>query len=351
MQGKKVIATSFDNVLLNQTPVHAYAAFRAYKALVEKREVRDGSKFQYRGFFKDEIKPENFVSASPLLKSFFFVAFDKLRHLAHGEEDYLKIIMLIEKNKEYAVMLQSSENSWVYRMFKQSVLDQPVELGRDFIERISVENASKMLYGTAFRDSIRNLSKVNEPMLMKMYVTDEVVLAQLRKMLEHFPIYFATMRDPRFVRPVLEGLFQAGCLVKEDFKHLDIKALANASTMNWGGNPGKNYLFSDSNILTSATHGIDLPRMLAIATAREDVQKSDVWFLTTKFKRETVKELFEAGYVRENPRKDGGMPLVNMFIIAGRQPFAGQYDEEIATGAVVLEHDRFAEKLVALAFR
>ncbi|MCX8206200.1 MAG: hypothetical protein N3H30_03145, partial [Candidatus Micrarchaeota archaeon] len=60
---KKVIVASFDNVLLNQGPLHTYAALRAYKKVIDEGLVHDHTSFRYKGFLKEDISPADVVSS------------------------------------------------------------------------------------------------------------------------------------------------------------------------------------------------------------------------------------------------------------------------------------------------
>ncbi|MEM3364292.1 MAG: hypothetical protein QXS93_02160 [Candidatus Micrarchaeia archaeon] len=342
---KKVIVASFDNVLLNPGPVHMYAALRAYRKVLEEGLVKDHTKFKYNGFLKQDINASEFLNSSLYFKGFFCIAFDKLRHLAKNEDDYLKMLMLIEKNKDLAIKLQSSANSEVYKMFADAILDNPIELGKESIGRISVDKVTRWRFSTVFREAIRDLNRYDKFALLRMYSSDSSIVPQLRQIVAKYPVYFVTMQQQEIVGKLLEGLLKLNYLADSDFKQRDIKWVYSESLLNdWRWEYKRRYLVDDNNILTLETSSF-LPIQLKQIAAKEEVKEKDVWFLTRKFDHKTAKALFEAGFRRQND----GAPQVNIFVIAASQPFIGQYREEMAAGVLVLEHDKFAEKLLKIA--
>lgn len=352
-KGKKVIVANFDNVLLDQGPLHAYCAFKAFKEVAKKGLLQKQEDYRPWGvfgtFFKNGVKVEDFLPHSPISKSFFVRTFSKFRHLARADEDYLGILVFIEKNIDKAVCLSTSANFLVYNASKEAIHDETTNvILSNIVEPVS---NVKVAFWEAFRKSAIALAKENLELFVRLCAPEPETITQLRKVANDFPLYFVTMGDPKFVSPITDTLRKIGCLNNEDLAHTSQKPRLTSLyevSMNWEELIPRKHIISDTNVLSCEQFGASLVGVMQHVSAKEQMPKADVWFLTSKMKQKNVRELFETGFVRPNLLYVGP-PLVNIFIIATRNPFQGQYAKDVELGARVLQYDKFAEQLALLA--
>jgi len=351
MLNKKAIAVSFDNVMLDPGPLHTYCAFKAYKELAGRGVIKTEGNFRPYGIFGSfikEVKPEDFVRESNLSKSFFVIAFQRLRHLARNEEEYLKLLVLIEKNRKESAVLGDAGSVLVYNAFKNAMLSSS-----GLLEQATLDQNAYSIFIMEFKEALKEVLTKRVELATRLYSPAPEIVEQMRKISERFLLYFVTPNEEKSVWPIIKLMQKVGCLREGDVENeknrgVDLSSLSQLDALNWGELIPKKPLISRGNLLTATTFGNNLVEMLAYIAKMEKVSAQDVWYLTTKFKYEVAKSIYDAGFRRPNPL-GYGLPLINLFIISMKDPFLGQYENEIGAGARILEYGKVAEQLIAHA--